>query len=316
MAEYEVYAKDCVVWWKDQVGKSCGKTNEYSAYMDSYSFYNTKKNGVANSCAIFYDTAIMKTMTPEANANAGRAILCEPNVDNCGAGCAQKVQYYKNAKRWVTKHSDAQSADEIFFRRDSAVSKSNPLGVYHTGAVVDWDKKGFYVVEGNTNGGMVAQKFYPYGDSRIAGFGRPKWTGWERPKEEKPEPDLKPEPKPEPTPENPNKTIDQLAKEVIEGKWGNGKERAEKLTAAGYSYQAVQDRVNEILGIGKSSGQPYKVVNVNSFLRIRSAPSLEGEVIGRLANNDKVNVYKISGNWAKISKDREEWCSMDYLKKV
>lgn len=315
MAEYEVYAKDCIAWWKDQVGKSCGKTNEYSAYMDSYSFYNTKKNGVANSCAIFYDTGVMKTMTPEANANAGRAILCEPNVDNCGAGCAQKVQYYKNAKRWVTKHSDAQSGDEIFFRRDSAVSKSNPLGVYHTGAVVDWDKKGFYVVEGNTNGGMVAQKFYPYGDSRIAGFGRPKWTGWERPKQEE-----KPEPKPEPAPENPNKTIDQLAKEVIEGKWGNGKERAEKLTAAGYDYQAVQNRVNEMLGVGSSgnSGKTYKVVlsNPNSYLRIRSGAGLDYDEIGRLNLGDKVTVYEQKNGWGKISPNKNEWVYMEFLKKI
>lgn len=304
---YEVYAKDCVVWWKAQVGKDCGKTNEYSAFMDSYKFYNYPKNGAANSCAIFYDTGIMKTMTPEPNANAARAILCEPNVDNCGAGCTQKVEYYKKAGRWYphkAKGCPAQVGDEIFFQKSNGA-------IYHTGAVVDWDSKGIYSVEGNTNGGKVAEKFYSYSDPKIAGFGRPKWTGYERPKQEE-----KPEPKPEPAPENPNKTIDQLAKEVIEGKWGNGKERAEKLAAAGYSYQAVQDRVNEILGVGKSSGQPYKVVNVNSFLRIRSAPSLEGEVIGRLANNDKVNVYKISGNWAKISKDREEWCSMDYLKKV
>lgn len=314
---YEVYAKDCINWWKDQVGKSCGKTNEYSAYMDSYNFYNTKKNGVANSCAIFYDTAIMKTMTPEANANAGRAILCEPNVDNCGAGCAQKVQYYKNAGRWYTKTSDAQSGDQIFFKRNSSVSKSNPLGVYHTGAIVDWSdkKKEFYVVEGNTNGGMVAQKTYAYGDSRIAGFGRPKWTGWERPKEEKPEPVV--EPKPEPS--KPEKSIDEIAKEVIDGKWGNGKERAEKLTAAGYDYQTVQNRVNEMLGVGKSNeqtAQKYKVVNVNSFLRIRSAPNLASSIIGKLYNGEKVDVYKISGSWAKISKDKEQWCSLDYLTKV
>lgn len=192
MANYEVYAKDCIKWWKDQVGKDCGKTNEYSAFMDSYKFYNYPKNGAANSCAIFYDTAIMKTMTPEPNANAGRAILCEPNVDNCGAGCTQKVQYYKQAGRWYphkVKGCPAQSGDEIFFQKSNGV-------IYHTGAVVDWDSKGLYVVEGNTNGGKVAQKFYAYSDSKIAGFGRPKWTGWERPKEEKPS-DEKPTPAPE-----------------------------------------------------------------------------------------------------------------------
>lgn len=44
-----------------------------------------------------------------------------------------------------------------------------------------------------------------------------------------------------------NKTIDELAREVINGDWGNGQERYDRLTAAGYDYYAVQKRVNEIL---------------------------------------------------------------------
>ena len=42
------------------------------------------------------------------------------------------------------------------------------------------------------------------------------------------------------------KSIDEIAKEVINGKWGNGAERKQKLTAAGYDYSAVQKRVNEL----------------------------------------------------------------------
>ena len=41
--------------------------------------------------------------------------------------------------------------------------------------------------------------------------------------------------------------IEDIAKEVIEGKWGNGQERKEKLTAAGYDYSEVQGKVNDIL---------------------------------------------------------------------
>lgn len=41
--------------------------------------------------------------------------------------------------------------------------------------------------------------------------------------------------------------ITEIAKEVIAGKWGNGSERKEKLTAAGYDYDAVQEKVNELL---------------------------------------------------------------------
>lgn len=43
------------------------------------------------------------------------------------------------------------------------------------------------------------------------------------------------------------KTVDELAKEVLQGKWGNGDERKVKLTTAGYDYNKVQNRVNELL---------------------------------------------------------------------
>lgn len=43
------------------------------------------------------------------------------------------------------------------------------------------------------------------------------------------------------------KTVDELAREVIAGKWGNGSERKQRLTAAGYDAAAVQQRVNTLL---------------------------------------------------------------------
>lgn len=43
------------------------------------------------------------------------------------------------------------------------------------------------------------------------------------------------------------KTVDELAREVINGKWGIGQDRYNRLTSAGYSYADVQNRVNEIL---------------------------------------------------------------------
>ena len=41
--------------------------------------------------------------------------------------------------------------------------------------------------------------------------------------------------------------IFNLALEVIDGKWGNGETRKALIESAGYSYQKVQDKVNEIL---------------------------------------------------------------------
>lgn len=43
------------------------------------------------------------------------------------------------------------------------------------------------------------------------------------------------------------KTVDEVAREVIKGMWGNGADRKAKLTAAGYDYAKVQQRVNELL---------------------------------------------------------------------
>lgn len=43
------------------------------------------------------------------------------------------------------------------------------------------------------------------------------------------------------------KTIDEIAREVIAGKWGSGEDRKKRLTNAGYNYAEVQARVNQIL---------------------------------------------------------------------
>ena len=56
----------------------------------------------------------------------------------------------------------------------------------------------------------------------------------------------------------PGKTVEQLAQEVIQGVWGNGQDRKNALTNAGYDYSAVQARVNEILG---TSSKPAKKSN-------------------------------------------------------
>lgn len=44
------------------------------------------------------------------------------------------------------------------------------------------------------------------------------------------------------------KTVEEIAQEVIQGKWGNGTDRKNRLTAAGYDPQAVQSKVNQLLG--------------------------------------------------------------------
>lgn len=50
-------------------------------------------------------------------------------------------------------------------------------------------------------------------------------------------------------------SVAQVAREVLEGKWGNGARRKARLSAAGYSYSAVQAEVNKLLGGGAKAGK-------------------------------------------------------------
>lgn len=67
-----------------------------------------------------------------------------------------------------------------------------------------------------------------------------------------------------PHPSTPGKkTVDELAHEVIAGKWDNGPTRIRKLIAAGYNAKAVQDRVDELMhqnhvATGPKGGKTYR----------------------------------------------------------
>jgi GH25 family lysozyme M1 (1,4-beta-N-acetylmuramidase) len=52
---------------------------------------------------------------------------------------------------------------------------------------------------------------------------------------------------PTPKPTTPKKSVDEIAREVIAGKWSAGQERKKLLTAAGYDYDAVQASVEKQL---------------------------------------------------------------------
>lgn len=51
------------------------------------------------------------------------------------------------------------------------------------------------------------------------------------------------------------KTVSELVREVLDGKWGNGQERKKKLTDAGYDYNAVQAELNRLVSPKKKSNE-------------------------------------------------------------
>jgi N-acetyl-anhydromuramyl-L-alanine amidase AmpD len=89
------------------------------------------------------------------------------------------------------------------------------------------------------------------------------------------------------------KSVDEIAKEVIAGKWGNGNERYEKLTKAGYDYNEVQTKVNEIL-----LGKPIKPKG-------KSVDELAREVIKGLWGNGNERYEKLTKagyNYSEVQK--------------
>ena len=78
-------------------------------------------------------------------------------------------------------------------------------------------------------------------------------------------------PAPIPAPKPVKKSNEQIADEVIDGKWGNGQDRKNRLIAAGYDYQAVQDIVNKRLGGGGSTGYQYYTIQPGDTLSAISA---------------------------------------------
>ena len=69
------------------------------------------------------------------------------------------------------------------------------------------------------------------------------------------------------------KTNQQIAYEVLMGKWGNGADRRNRLADAGYDYQAVQSIVNALV-----EGNDIPIETVQNDFEIRGTEVMEIEV--------------------------------------
>ena len=117
--------------------------------------------------------------------------------------------------------------------------------------------------------------------------------------------------------QNGGKSVDELAQEVIAGKWGNGDDRKNKLTAAGYSYDEVQKKVNEILNASKPAPAPsnptYKVT-AKSGLNVRSGPGTNHGKIRVLSYGATVKVKSVNNGWAEL--EDGGFVASNYISKV
>ena len=101
----------------------------------------------------------------------------------------------------------------------------------HIGYVESVSGDTVYTIEGNSGSpSAVRRQSYTWNMWQIKGYARPKWD------------DASSAPL-----SGGGKSIDAIAQEVLTGAWGNGDERRNRLTAAGYDYTEVQAKINAIL---------------------------------------------------------------------
>ena len=140
-------------------------------------------------------------------------------------GCEKHTLLFKEKGIWVENENRVPNpGDIIFYDWDDNGVGDNRGSADHVGIVEKVSGNTITVIEGNYNN-SVCRREIAVNAKYIRGYGVPRYDA---------EPSVK--------------SVSEVAKEVLQGKWGNGEDRKNKLTAAGYNYSAVQAEVNKLVG--------------------------------------------------------------------
>lgn len=147
-------------------------------------------------------------------------------------GCERHVDIFKKKGIWIEDgKTKPQVGDIILFNWDDS-NQPNDGYSDHIGFVEQQYDNTIICIEGNINE-KVGRRTINVGWGYIRGFARPKYAANSKP-----------------APSAPKKSIETIAREVINGAWGSGALRKTALTKAGYDYAKVQAKVNELLAKG------------------------------------------------------------------
>ena len=138
-------------------------------------------------------------------------------------GCEEHVKIFKKKGIWIEDGTARPKPGYIAVYSWKKETQPNDAYATHIGVVEYVKGSTFTVIEGNKEN-KVTRRTIPIGWGYIRGFAAPKYEEEETPK----------------------KSVDEVAREVLNGLWGNGTDRRNRLTKEGYDYKAVQQRVNEL----------------------------------------------------------------------
>lgn len=146
-------------WCMSQVGTQEGPNN-CNKYAESAGLKRMYGWDPQNQpwCDIFVDSGFIECF--------GLTAACAMTYQPMGAGsalCRQSAKYYADNGAFYKR---PETGDQVFFFASGAIN--------HTGVVVRVVGGSIITVEGNSND-QVSERCYSMGDSRIAGYGRPRW---------------------------------------------------------------------------------------------------------------------------------------------
>ena len=176
-----------------------------------------------------------------------------------------------------------QPGDVIFYDWQDSGAGDNQGWPDHVGIVEEVSGNTITVIEGNKDD-AVGRRTLQVNSKCIRGYGVPKYsTGIAAPAPA--------------APTTPAKTVDELATEVLDGKWGNGTDRKNHLTAAGYDYSAVQAKVNELLKKQEAAPVYYTVKSGDTLSAIARKYGTSVSAIQKLNPTLIKNVNLILTGW-------------------
>ena len=204
-------------------------------------------------------------------------------------GVERHIQLFKSLGIWIEDGTITPQAGDIITYNWDQSTQPNDGYADHIGIVEKVSGTTITIIEGNIDY-AVDRRTIQVGNGYIRGYARPKYVGATEPVQ--------------PTPTK--KTNDQIALEVIGGKWGTGQTRIDRLKAGGYDPTTIQQLVNTKLGVTTKTNQQIadevlagKWGNGTDRKNKLTAAGYDYNVIQTIVNQTKSTTTHISksGTW-------------------
>ena len=204
-----------------------GKSRSAGTHHDIIDLYNSHKP-LARGYAVTYSDAYCDTTVSAVFIKLNAVDL----IGGTECGVEAHVALFKKAGIWEEDGTVKPEPGWLIVYNWDDNTQPNDGYSDHIGIVEKVSGNTITCIEGNMNGGVVGRRNIPVGYGYIRGYAKPKYATSSSSTNTNP---------------STKKTVDELAKEVLSGLWGNGDDRKNNLTNAGYDYNAVQNKVNELV---------------------------------------------------------------------